>query len=274
MSAPVHTDHVCLRHIDRASPFGSLHAADVRMPPGRHDEPAVDAVRLCLVVDGLFEQSTTSHRRTLSRSTVRVSPPDSSTRYRFGAAGGRCFFLEYEIREPSDRRYLLPSESVFMPDHRSMDLAWQIYSAFNDGEEAPLMLESTALELLVRAARMPDLPSGPPPDWLGNVRNWIHDCHGEPLTLADAAVISGVTPVHLSRAFRRHYGCTMGDYLRAVRVEYAKRSLAGRAAPLVRVALDSGFYDQSHMCRTFRQVLGMTPGAYRQSTSGQSPESE
>ena len=29
------------------------------------------------------------------------------------------------------------------------------------------------------------------------------------------------------------------------------------------VAIEAGFYDQSHMNRQFRDKLGMTPGAYR-----------
>jgi AraC family transcriptional regulator len=39
--------------------------------------------------------------------------------------------------------------------------------------------------------------------------------------------------------------------------------LAENMAPLSEVAVAAGFYDQSHMNRVFRRMVGRTPGEYR-----------
>jgi AraC family transcriptional regulator len=49
-----------------------------------------------------------------------------------------------------------------------------------------------------------------------------------------------------------------------LRVNYACKQLALPENDLVSVALSSGFADQSHFTRVFKNVTGITPGAFRQ----------
>jgi transcriptional regulator GlxA family with amidase domain len=53
------------------------------------------------------------------------------------------------------------------------------------------------------------------------------------------------------------------DYLRTVRVQAAQRMLAGTTTSIAAIAADTGFTDQSHFTRRFRQSTGLTPAAYR-----------
>jgi AraC family transcriptional regulator len=69
--------------------------------------------------------------------------------------------------------------------------------------------------------------------------------------------------VHLARVFRRHLGCTPGDYLRRRRLERAAVLLRETARPLSDVALHCGFADQSHFANAFKRHTGVTPGSYR-----------
>jgi len=78
----------------------------------------------------------------------------------------------------------------------------------------------------------------------------------------DLAKIAGVHPVHFARTFRRVYGCTISDYVRGLRVARAMLLLRG-TAPLDEIALAIGFADQSHFCREFKRVAGVTPGEFR-----------
>lgn len=233
------------------------------MRPGLKTVHCHDTLHLCLVIDGTFHQHLGTHTETLAPASVRVSPPGAPATLTFGPAGARCLLLEFSDLEPNDRRFLTPERPVFLPDEHSIDVAWQTYDAFRTPGEAPLVLDTCVVELFARAARAPNLPGGAPPRWLRQTRDWLHDAYEQPLTLADAAVEAGVSPVHLSRAFRHQYGATMGDYLRAVRLTCVQQSLRETATPISQVALDAGFYDQSHMTRCFKQAFGMTPGAYR-----------
>ncbi|MER5949334.1 AraC family transcriptional regulator [Streptomyces sp. NPDC001904] len=90
--------------------------------------------------------------------------------------------------------------------------------------------------------------------------------------LLDARVVDGVGleeasgvidahPAHLVRSFSAAYGIAPHQYLMARRVDRARRLLlAGR--PVGEVAADLGFYDQSHLTRHFKRVVGIPPGRY------------
>ena len=67
----------------------------------------------------------------------------------------------------------------------------------------------------------------------------------------------------LAREFRRRFGCSIGDYVRRLRIEFACRELAISDVPLYEIAFAAGFSDHSHFARTFKRATGMTPGAYR-----------
>ncbi|MBO0845035.1 MAG: AraC family transcriptional regulator [Nocardioides sp.] len=81
------------------------------------------------------------------------------------------------------------------------------------------------------------------------------------LTLADAASALGATETHLIRCFTSEFGIPPHQYLTGRRLDRARRLLlAGRTA--ADTAHEVGFYDQAHLTRHFKRLLGITPGAY------------
>jgi AraC family transcriptional regulator len=84
----------------------------------------------------------------------------------------------------------------------------------------------------------------------------------------DAAAAAGVTPTHFARILWRHEGSTPSEYVRRLRIEYAKIQLLRTEEPLASIAIDSGFADQSHFTRTFARVEGTTPGRFRSRRQG------
>jgi AraC-like DNA-binding protein len=78
------------------------------------------------------------------------------------------------------------------------------------------------------------------------------------ITLDEASKLVHAHPAHLVRAFTREYGMPPHRYLTGRRVDLARRFLlAGR--PPAEVAGLAGFYDQSHLTRHFRRMLGVSP---------------
>ena len=94
------------------------------------------------------------------------------------------------------------------------------------------------------------------------VQNYIQENFYRPLTLDELAAVAGLSTFHLIRRFKREIGITPYEYLMNVRIEAAKKLLAA-GMPVSQVALDAGFYDQSHLNRHFRRILGFPPGKYR-----------
>lgn len=71
----------------------------------------------------------------------------------------------------------------------------------------------------------------------------------------------GVTSRHLRRAFVESVGIGPKDYARGVRLRRALRTSA-RSSNWSAIARESGYYDQAHLIGEFRDLMGLTPGAY------------
>lgn len=100
--------------------------------------------------------------------------------------------------------------------------------------------------------------------WLVRATDFVHDNYKTTLSLEEIAGIAGVHSAHLSRVFRQKMGCTVGEYLRRLRFEFACQQILSSQKPLCDVAFDAGFADQSHFNRIFKMQMGMTPYKYRQ----------
>ncbi|WP_031065748.1 helix-turn-helix transcriptional regulator [Streptomyces sp. NRRL WC-3742] len=81
------------------------------------------------------------------------------------------------------------------------------------------------------------------------------------LTLEEASGLLHAHPAHLVRVFSAAYGIAPHRYVMARRVDLARGLLLG-GRPAGEVAAEAGFYDQSHLTRHFKRVLGVTPGRY------------
>jgi AraC family transcriptional regulator len=127
-----------------------------------------------------------------------------------------------------------------------------------------LALEGLALELLAEVSRPAEAaPLRQSPNWLRQARDFLHAHFADAPSLADAADAAGVHPSHLARVFRREMRCSVGEYVRALRVDFACRELIRGDLPLAQIALAAGFTDQSHLSRCVRQRTGLTPAAFR-----------
>jgi AraC-like DNA-binding protein len=86
----------------------------------------------------------------------------------------------------------------------------------------------------------------------------------EGIALDEAARLVHAHPAHLVRAFSGAFGIAPHQYLMSRRVDRARRLLLDGRPP-VEVATSTGFYDQSHLTRHFRRLVGVTPGRYARS---------
>jgi AraC-like DNA-binding protein len=81
------------------------------------------------------------------------------------------------------------------------------------------------------------------------------------VTLQEAAAQVHAHPAHLVRAFGAAFGITPHQYLTSRRVDRARGLLLEGQQP-GEVAVATGFYDQSHLTRHFKRVVGVAPGRY------------
>lgn len=82
----------------------------------------------------------------------------------------------------------------------------------------------------------------------------------EDLTIAELAEEVGLNPNYMIQSFTRAMGISPYAYLLNRKICRSKEMIASGMRPLD-VALELGFYDQSHFIRVFHKVLGVTPSA-------------
>ncbi|WP_147917001.1 AraC family transcriptional regulator [Ruania zhangjianzhongii] len=90
------------------------------------------------------------------------------------------------------------------------------------------------------------------------LRELLDDRLTERFTIAEAARTLRSHPNHLVRAFSDAYGIPPHRYVIGRRVDAARRLLLTGMSP-ANAAAAAGFYDQAHLTRHFRKLLGVTP---------------
>ncbi|GGA88956.1 MULTISPECIES: helix-turn-helix domain-containing protein [Mucilaginibacter] len=101
------------------------------------------------------------------------------------------------------------------------------------------------------------------PAWVGKLKMLLADDPARKHTLSELSGLLQLHPVHLSRDFSRYFNCTMGEYIRKLRIEKSFALLADGGLSLTDIAFTCGFADQSHFLRCFKQFGCDSPSAYR-----------
>ena len=85
----------------------------------------------------------------------------------------------------------------------------------------------------------------------------------EPLDVRAVAAVAHISPAHFSRGFRAAFGETPHRYLQRRRVERSMFLLRETERSVTEVCFDVGFTSLGTFSRTFHQIVGETPSAYR-----------
>ncbi len=150
-------------------------------------------------------------------------------------------------------------------------LASRLSRAHQALEDSTTLLERESLLLaaLVRliegcAERIPGFPARLRRERLAvrRVRDFLSAHYVENISLGQIARLAGLSPYHLNRVFAAELGLPPHAFQAQQRVVRA-RALLRLGRPLADVAAETGFADQSHLTRTFKRVVGVTPGAYQ-----------
>ena len=219
-----------------------------------------------LIVEGCCTSSLDYRSRTERPFTLRFFPAGQAHAHHWHE-GGRI--LHIELARPWLERLQGRTTILDRPAH--YDGGPQVWLAKRLFEECrrqddvtSLAVEGLVLELLAECSRSRgQLPQTSPPRWLGHVCELLHNRFAERLSLVEVAAAAGVSADHLTRSFCAHNGCTVGEYVRRLRVEFACRQLTISELSLVEIALDAGFTDQSHFTKTFQRLMGVTPKVFR-----------
>jgi len=106
---------------------------------------------------------------------------------------------------------------------------------------------------------------------LNRLVDYIEQHLAERITGEDLAGLIDVSIGQLFKAFKASVGIPPLQYVASRRLEFVCLLLRTSPESLSQIAVTAGFYDQSHLCRVFRRVLGVTPAAWRRENCRRSP---
>jgi AraC family transcriptional regulator len=220
----------------------------------------------CFVLSGNYQEKIERKVDERTPTNLVYYPPDTSHAEKH-YSNGKHFLVEIDAGNLNRIRDYGANlnEPLSMVNNESLWLAARMYREFCEKDVfSPLALESITTELLIFASRRQlNNNERKRPVWLEKIKEILRENYEETLTLNELADFVGVHPTHLARVFRQFERCTIGEYLRQIRVETARQKIINSKESLVEIALNTGFADQTHFTRTFKNVTGMTPTEFR-----------
>lgn len=94
--------------------------------------------------------------------------------------------------------------------------------------------------------------------------SYINDNLSEEFLVSDLAELTGFSLFHFIRSFKKEMGLTPKEYIIQQRINMAVALIQKESRlPLNQIALECGFYDQSHMNKYFKLYKGITPSIYQ-----------
>jgi AraC family transcriptional regulator len=179
--------------------------------------------------------------------------------------GGAFFTISLPSHGEADCRVKLPARPIKVRRPDALATARRLLRELAAwGPDSAFVAEG--LSHALTASLTKSLEAKGAPGWLGDARRYLDEGYSEPLQLHEVASRAGVHPFHLTRTFRRFYGQTPGEYLRARRLERAAQALTQSSDRIAEIAVASGFSDQAHLTRRFRSGFGLSPAQYRRCT--------
>ncbi|NEA67170.1 AraC family transcriptional regulator [Streptomyces sp. SID12488] len=228
-----------------------------------------DSWTLLIVDDGAVRYDLDRHERGTPHDTVTLLPPHVPHNGSPATPDGfRKRVLYLDSTHLGDE---LIGAAVDRPDLRDPQLrlrVGQLHGAlvrageeFEAASRLALVAERLRTRLRVRMSEVPRPPRVDPP-LARQLRELLDERLVDGITLDEAARLVHAHPAHLVRVFSAAFGMPPHQYLTARRVDRARRLLLDGLAP-GEVATAAGFYDQAHLTRHFRKLVGVPPGRYR-----------
>lgn len=95
------------------------------------------------------------------------------------------------------------------------------------------------------------------------VATYVEKHFAESITVPQLVELTGLSETLFKQTFAKVFSMTPWQYLTTIRLNAVRKLLETTDKPLSEVALETGFFDQSHLTRTFKKERGTTPGEYR-----------
>lgn len=249
----------------------TFHAEDV--PIHTHDTAS-----LIFILEGSYLTSADGPKELSSSPFLIFNPAGTTHRDSFVVPNGRFLALSLcgTVTRTANNGGDLPTTAISFQDGEPVVAASRLLRQCLAGQvHDPSVLEESCWELLGSVSGSRDWASSSEagvPSWLDHARAMLRDQRTGTLPITSIAEALGIHPVYLARGFRKYLRCSPAEYRMRCRLQRAMDLLCRSDQSLLNIALDAGFFDQSHFTTAFRQQFGHAPGAYRRKLEDSGPD--
>jgi AraC-like DNA-binding protein len=132
--------------------------------------------------------------------------------------------------------------------------------------ESPALIHAAVARLVAaafcaRAGRGENLNAAPPV--LHKPLEWMRLFYFQPMRVEYLAKMSGLSPSHFTRLFKKTFGTSPIDWLRRERISQAKRRLVESTETIKQIAEQVGYSDRFFFSKDFKRYTGTNPGEFR-----------
>jgi AraC-like DNA-binding protein/mannose-6-phosphate isomerase-like protein (cupin superfamily) len=165
-----------------------------------------------------------------------------------------------------DTQKLLPMNKPIISDVRYatelMDIITQINQDVLTQSETEVKITALLQRLFVHYADTQHIPEEAP--LFDQIKQYILEHIDQEISATTIAAHTGYSTAHISRRFKQHFGLTLQAFLIDQRIHHAKALMLQHSnLSLAQIALEAGFYDQSHFIKNFKKAYSISPNAYK-----------
>lgn len=95
------------------------------------------------------------------------------------------------------------------------------------------------------------------------IKRYIAEHYSEDISLTQVAQLVNLSPIYLSRLFKKEEGINFLDYLSQYRINVAKKLLQDMKYNMIEITDLSGFRNTKYFSKIFKKIVGITPSEYR-----------
>lgn len=225
------------------------HSADSQISLHAHDKPY-----LCLLASGIYkEKSNTTD--IITHGEVVYRTPNYEHSNSFSNKGGICLNIEFNNHE----QFMVLNE-LQLPDKVSKQKGsvevYKLLYALKQGLPNDI-LNIYCYESMITVINVFD--SKGDINWVKKVKELINDNPLANISLDKLSIEFSLHPNYIVRKFKEITGFKLSEYLTRIRLEYSINILLTSKENMTAIAIESGFYDQSHFNRNFKKHITTTP---------------
>jgi AraC-like DNA-binding protein len=231
-----------------------------------------DEFYLCAILEGVAYLDSAGTSILIPRGTLAMVPSGEVHANRKLRCTFRCIFMEFKALHSAIEQFVeqtipgLNFRTTLIDDARTIASFLRLHRSLEKsssrlGRDHSLLVFLHRLLTRHGTASITLSRDGNEDSAVRRSKKFLDDHYADRVLLHELARLTGLSPYHLNRSFCRKIGMPPHAYQLQVRIARAKSALRAGSS-VARVALATGFADQSHFTHVFKRLVGDTPAQY------------